>query len=124
MAIPNKETNLNLGDKTVEDLCENLGLDGDNITGALKHIDNWEEFSTTNNTGNFLPLYFEEAKGKPDGTINCLLKGTGVNAKKPKSVDPKDGLFVFKISNNDNTIEITQEGKTTRTLTLTKVTLN
>ena len=125
MAIPSGETSLNLGEKTVQDLCENVSLDGDNVTGALKHIEGWQEFSSKSdeNTGNFLPLYFEEAKGQPKGTVKCELKGTGAKVKKPVSVDEKDGLIVFQIHNKDNTIEITQEGKETRTLKLSELEL-
>ena len=119
MAIPSGETSLNLGEKTVQDLCENLSIEGDNVTGSLKHIDNWTEFSKTDNSGNFIPLYFEEAKGQPKGTVKCELKGTGVKLKKPVAVDEKDGLIVFQVHNKDNTIEITSEGKETRTLILT-----
>ena len=125
MAIPSNETSLNLGEKTAKDLCENVNLDGDNVTGALNYIEGWKEFSSKSdeNTGNFLPLYFEEAKGQPKGTVKCELKGTGVKLKKPVAVDEKDGLIVFQIHNQDNTIEITQEGKETRTLNLTGLTL-
>ena len=119
MAIPSGETSLNLGEKTVQDLCEDLSIEGDNVTGSLKHIDNWTEFSKTDNSGNFIPLYFEEAKGQPKGTVKCELKGTGVKLKKPVAVDEKDGLIVFQVHNKDNTIEITSEGKETRTLILT-----
>ena len=110
---------MNLGEKTAQDLCENVSIEGDNVTGSLKHIDNWTEFSKTDNSGNFLPLYFEEAKGQPKGTIKCELKGTGAKTKKPVAVDEKDGLIVFQIHDKDNTIEITSEGKETRTLKLT-----
>ena len=121
MAIPSGETSLNLGEKTAQDLCENVSLDGNNVTGALNHIENWTEFSkdSSENTGNFLPLYFEEAKGQPKGTVKCEIKGTGVKLKKPVAVDEKDGLIVFQVHNKDNTIEITSEGKETRTLILT-----
>ena len=125
MAIPSGETSLNLGEKTVQDLCENVSLDGDNITGALNHIENWKEFSSKSDeqTGNYLPLYFEEAKGQAKGTVKCELKGTGAKVKKPVSVDPKDGLIVIQVHNKDNTIEITQEGKETRTLNLSELDL-
>ncbi len=117
MAIPSNETQL-LGEKTVQDLCENLSIEDNNVTGSLKHIDNWTEFSKTDNSGNFLPLYFEEAKGQPKGTVKCQLKGTGAKLKKAVAVDEKDGLIVFQVHNKDNTIEITQESKETRTLNL------
>ena len=123
MAIPSEETSLNLGEKTVQDLCDNVSLDVDNVTGALKHIENWTEFSKTDNSGNFLPLYFEDAKGQAKGTVKCEIKGTGVKLKKPVAVDEKDGLIVFQVHNKDNTIEITSEGKETRTLTLKDLTL-
>ena len=125
MAIPSNETLLNLGEKTVQDLCENLVIEGNNVTGALKHVENWTEFSSKSdeNTGNFLPLYFEEAKGQAKGTVKCELKGTGAKVKKPVSVDSKDGLIVFQIHNQDNTIEITSKGKETKTLTLTSLEL-
>ncbi len=125
MAIPSNETSLNLGEKTVQDLCENLSIEGDNVTGSLKHIEGWKEFSSKSDeqTGNYLPLYFEEAKGQPKGTIKCEIKGTGAKLKKPVAVDEKDGLIVFQIHNKDNTIEITSEGKETRTLILTQLEL-
>ena len=125
MAIPSNETSLNLGEKTVQDLCENVSLDGDNVTGALNYVENWAEFSSKSdeNTGNFLPLYFEEAKGKAKGTVKCELKGTGAKIKKPVSVDSKDGLIVFQVHNQDNTIEITSKEKETKTLTLTSLEL-
>lgn len=124
VSVPSGETSLNLGEKTVQDLCENLSIDDTgNVTGALKHVENWTEFSKTDNTGNFIPLYFEEAKGQPKGTIKCELKGTGAKLKKPVSVDEKDGLIVFQVHNKDNTIEITSEGKETKILTLTSLEL-
>ena len=124
VSVPSAETSLNLGEKTVQDLCENLNIDEEgNVTGSLKHIDNWTEFSKTDNSGNFIPLYFEEAKGQPKGTIKCELKGTGAKLKKPVAVDEKDGLIVFQVHNQDNTIEITSEGKETKTLNLSKVEL-
>lgn len=125
MAIPSRETSLNLGEKTVQDLCDNVSLDVDNVTGALKHIENWTEFSNKSDeqTGNYLPLYFEDAKGQAKGTVKCEIKGTGVKLKKPVAVDEKDGLIVFQIHNKDNTIEITSDGKETRILTLKDLTL-
>ena len=123
MSIPSAETSLNLGEKTVQDLCENLSISGDNVTGSLLYVENWTEFSKTDNTGNFLPLYFAEAIGQPKGTIKCELKGTGAKLKKPVSVDEKDGLVVFQIHDTDNTIEITSEGKETRTLNLSQLDL-
>ena len=123
VSVPSRETSLNLGEKTVQDLCENLNIEDDNVTGSLKHIDNWTEFSKTDNSGNFIPLYFEEAKGQAKGTIKCELKGTGAKLKKPVAVDEKDGLIVFQVHNKDNTIEITSEGKETRTLNLSQLEL-
>ena len=118
VAIPSGETSLNLGEKTVQDLCENLSIEDDNITGTLKYVKDWTEFDKTDNTGNFIPLYFEEAKGQAKGTVKVELKGTGAKLKKPVAVDEKDGLIVFQIHDKDNTLEITQEGKETRTLIL------
>ncbi len=117
---------MNLGEKTVQDLCENLSIDDTGkVTGALKHVTNWTEFSSNEDekTGNYIPLYFEEAKGQAKGTVKCEIKGTGVKLKKPVSVDSKDGLIVFQVHNKDNTIEITSEGKETRTLILTDLEL-
>ena len=124
MAIPSGETSLNLGEKTVADLCENLSIEGDNVKGTLKYVKEWTEFSKTDNSGNFLPLYFEEAKGQAKGTIKVELKGTGAKLKKPVAVDEKDGLIVFQIHDKDNTLEITQDGKEKRILNLTGLTLN
>ena len=122
MAIPSNETQL-LGEKTVQDLCENLSIENDNVKGTLNYIENWTEFSKTDNSGNFIPLYFEEAKGQPKGTIKCEIKGTGAKLKKPVAVDANDGLIVFQVHDKDNTIEITSEGKETRTLILKELTL-
>ena len=108
------------GEKRVSDLTTDLSLQGNDYKGSLNHIENWSEFSTdpSDNTGNFLPMYFEEAKGQPKGTIKVELKGTGAVVKKPVAVDEKDGLIVFHIHNKDNTLEVTQEGKKTRALTV------
>lgn len=107
----------------MNDLVENLVLDRDTPSGSLKYVKNWVEFDKTDNSGNFLPLYIEEAKGQPKGTIKCELKGTGAKLKKPVAVDEKDGLIVFQVHNKDNTIEITSEGKETRTLNLSQLDL-
>ena len=125
VSIPTGETPTNLGEKTVQDLCDNVNLEDDNVTGALNHIENWKEFSskTDEQTGNFLPLYIEEAKGQEKGTVKCELKGTGAKVKKPMAVDEKDGLIVLQIHNVDNTIEITSEGKKTRILNLSQLDL-
>ncbi len=104
-------------------MYENLVIRNDNAIGALKYVENWEAFDFSDNSGNFLPLYFEEAKGQAKGTVKCELKGTGAKLKKPVAVDPKDGLIVFQIHNNDNTIEVTSEGKNTRTIKLTDLEL-
>ena len=106
-------------------MCTNLSLEGNKPTGTLNYVENWTEFSSKEDekTGNYIPLYFEEAKGQAKGTIKCELKGTGAKVKKPVPVDPKDGLVVFQIHNKDNTIEITQEGKETRTLVLNELEL-
>ena len=122
LSVPAGDTQL-LESKQVNELCENLAIDGDNVTGSLKYVENWTEFDSTDNSGNFLPLYFEEAKGQAEDTIKCELKGTGAKLKKPVAVDAKDGLIVFQIHNTDNTIEITQSGKETRTLNLQQLDL-
>ncbi len=123
VSVPSEETSLNIGEKTVQDLCENVSIEGNNVKGSLKHVENWTEFSKTDNSGNFLPLYFEEAKGQAKGTVKVELKGTGAKLKKPVAVDEKDGLIVFQIHNKDNTLEITQEGKEARTLNLSQLDL-
>ena len=104
-------------------MCENLSVEGDNVKGSLKYVENWTEFSKIDNSGNFLPLYFEEAKGQAKGKVKVELKGTGAKLKKPVEVDEKDGLIVFQIHDKDNTLEITQEGKETRTLKLSELEL-
>ena len=90
---------------------------------SIKYVENWTEFDKTDNSGNFLPLYFEEAKGQAKGTVKVELKGTGAKLKKPVAVDEKDGLIVVQIHNKDNTLKITQDGKETRTLVLNKLEL-
>ena len=100
-----------------------MSIEGDEPTGTLKYVENWTEFDKTDNSGNFLPLYFEEAKGQAKGTVKVELKGTGAKLKKPVAVDEKDGLIVVQIHNKDNTLKITQDGKETRTLVLNKLEL-
>ena len=104
----------------MSDLTKDLSLEGNDFKGSLNHIENWKEFSSKSDeqTGNFLPIYFEEAKGQPKGTIKVELKGTGANLKKPVAVDEKDGLIVFQIHNKDNVLEVTKEGSQTRILTV------
>lgn len=119
MAVPSQETNL-LDDKRVSDLTTDLSLKGNDFQGSLNYITGWSAFSTdpADNTGNFLPLYFEEAKGQPKGTIKVELKGTGAVLKKPVDVDSNDGLIVLHIHNKDNTIEVTQSEREKRILTV------
>ncbi len=110
-----------LGDKNISDLQEDISLDGNKVLGISKYVENFTAFNESNakeQKGNYLLLQFDEAIGKPDGTVKFLLKGSDVNQKKAKSVDPKDGRILLLIHNNNNEIEITQDEKETRTLTL------
>lgn len=119
VSTPVEKTEL-LG-KQVEDLQENINIsDNGDVTGTLKYINSYESFNK-GAKGNFLALYFEEAKNGED--VMCELKGTGAIVKKPKAVDKSDGLMVFNVHNKDNTIEVTCEGKTTRVLNLSGLTL-
>ena len=70
VAVPDQNTQL-LGTIKVSDLSTDLSLEGNDFKGSLNHVENWTEFSkdTSDNTGNFLPMYFEEAKGQTKGTV-------------------------------------------------------
>lgn len=111
-------------DKQAQDLQSDIVIDEDDgITGTLNNIDSWNAFNTdpSDNTGNFLALYFPEALNGEK--ITCEIKGTGAVVKKPVQVDTSDGLIVLHIHNSDNTIEVVSEGKTTRTLKCTQLKL-
>ena len=114
LEIPTNATSTSLGTKTVGDLQENVVIKGNNISGSLKYLSNFDEFSK-GAKGNFLALYFPEATTT---TITCELKGDGAKLKKPVTVDQKDGLVVFQIANINQTIEVVSDGKSTRTLRL------
>ena len=119
--VPDGSAVTTLGEKTVEEFQENISINPENsIQGSLKYLESFEEFSK-DAKGNFLALYFPEAKA--DTVITCELKGDGSKVKKPVAVDSKDGLIVLQIANKNQTIEIVSEGKTTKTLTLTDLEL-
>lgn len=119
--VPDGATVTTLGEKTVEEFQENITISPENsIQGSLKHLESFEEFSK-DAKGNFLALYFPEAKA--DTVITCEVKGDGSKLKKPVAVDQKDGLIVLQIANTNQTIEVVSDGKTTKTLTLTELDL-
>lgn len=119
--IPDGATVTTLGEKTVEEFQENITISPENsVQGSLKYLASFEEFSK-DAKGNFLALYFPEAKA--DTTITCEVKGDGAKLKKPVAVDQKDGLIVLQIANKNQTIEVVSDGKTTKTLTLTDLEL-
>lgn len=119
--VPDGATVTTLGEKTVEEFQENVTISPENsIQGSLKHLESFEEFSK-DAKGNFLALYFPEAKA--DTVITCEVKGDGSKLKKPVAVDQKDGLIVLQIANTNQTIEVVSDGKTTKTLTLTELDL-
>ena len=119
--VPDGATVTTLGEKTVEEFQENVTISPENsIQGSLKHLESFEEFSK-DAKGNFLALYFPEAKA--DTVITCEVKGDGSKLKKPVAVDQKDGLIVLQIANTNQTIEVVSDGKNTKTLTLTELDL-
>lgn len=119
--VPDGATVTTLGEKTVEEFQENITISPENsVQGSLKYLASFEEFSK-DAKGNFLALYFPEAKA--DTTITCEVKGEGAKLKKPVAVDQKDGLIVLQIANKNQTIEVVSDGKTTKTLTLTDLEL-
>ena len=119
--VPDGATVTTLGEKTVEEFQENITISPENsVQGSLKYLASFEEFSK-DAKGNFLALYFPEAKA--DTTITCEVKGEGAKLKKPVAVDQKDGLIVLQIANINQTIEVVSDGKTTKTLTLTELEL-
>ena len=115
VVIPDDNTKLNLGDKTVADLQGTITIDEDNLSGEVKYLANFDEFAK-GEKGNFIALYIPEAKA--DKVVTCEMKGDGSVVKKPVAVDPKDGLIVLQVHNINQTLEIVSEGKTTKTLTL------
>ena len=119
--IPDGATVTTLGNKTVGELQDNVkvGILND-VSGSLKYLASFEEFGK-GAKGNFLALYFPEAKAGE--TVTCEVKGDGSILKKPVTVDPKDGLIVLQIANTNQTIEVVSDGKTTKTLTLTDLDL-
>ena len=119
--VPDGATVTTLGEKTVEEFQENVTISPENsIQGSLKHLASFEEFGK-DAKGNFLALYFPEAKA--DKVITCEVKGDGSKLKKPVAVDQKDGLIVLQIANKNQTIEVVSDGMTTKTLTLTELDL-
>ena len=76
------------------------------ITGTLKHVTGYTDFSSVANeqTGNFLAINVDVPKGAKASLI-------GVVNTTPKDIT--DGKVVFKVTNKDNpfTIRITADGK-------------
>lgn len=110
--------------KKVEELQKDIVINENNkISGTLNHITDYEEFSSNKEeqTGNYLALYFPEAK--EGSTITCEIKGEGAVVKKPIEVDKSDGNIVLKIANKEQTIEVVCEEKETRTLDLSELEL-
>lgn len=121
VAIPSGE-DVALGSKYVKDLQENIVISGDNVTGTLKYVTEFTEFSESEQEkqeGNYLVIKVEEAtKGqKITGSIN----GTGASGKVVTLTN--DGILITRVSNNNNTIKLTN-GNTTKTLVLTQLKLS
>ncbi len=111
--------------KTANELQENIKIDTKGaVTGTLKYVTGYTGFSSkqAEQSGNYLALYFPEAKEGIE--ITCEVKGEGAIVKKPVKVDTEDGQIVFKIANKEQTIEVVSKEKQTKTLTLKDLVLN
>lgn len=102
-----------------DQLQEGISIDGQNkVTGTSKYLASYPKFSKSAK-GNFLALKIEEAtKGE---TVTGKITGTGATGK-TVTLD-EDGIIIFKVSNNDNKITITNE-ETSKVFDLTGLTLS
>lgn len=117
VAIPTGES-VALGTRLVSDLQENITIEDNKVKGTLKYIDNFEEFNSSNDTGNFLILKIEEAtKGKK---VTTNISGEGASGK-DKQLD-EDGIIIYHVFSTENKINITCDSAT-RTLELTDLVL-
>ena len=107
---------------SVETLQENVTVIDNAISGTSKHVESFEQFSSAEEeqSGNYLALYFPEAtRGE---TISVEIKG-GEGPHSGKATLDEDGLYVCRLTDNTCTIEVTGEGKDTKTLTLNELEL-
>lgn len=88
--------------KHTPDLAENLTIGANAITGTLKYVTGYTGFSskTAEQKGNYLPLYATVNKEGAVITIE-IVGGT----KGPVTLDA-DGLYVGRIANNEQSIQI------------------
>ena len=115
VSLPEAKADL-LG-KSLSDLQENVKINaGDVVSGTLKYVGEFDAFAK-GEKGNFLALYFEDAKAGQD--IKFQLVGNGTVMTEPRLVDKKDGQIIVKVANTDQVLVITQSGKETRTLKFT-----
>lgn len=111
--------------KTVSELQNGITINGNKITGTLKHIEKWKEFDPSKTpSGNFLALRFDNAIGKEAGTVKFKLSGSKVNHNnEEKDADTEDGITIFQIHDKDNKITVKEGEKPEIEFDLTGLTL-
>ncbi len=129
--IPSEQEKVNItipgGDQQllgmqVSNLQQDIQIGEDNVVkGTLKYVSDFTQFSQSLKDGNFLALYFPEAKAGKN--VSCEVKGSEAVLGRAVQVDPKDGTIIIKVANQQQTIDITVDGDLKRTLTLTGLTL-
>lgn len=82
--------------KTISDVQTDIQFGAGNITGTLKHIENWTQYSANPeyNTGNFIAFKVTAAAG---ATIYAGLKNP-IDPTRPEWVTDADGEFIFQVS--------------------------
>ena len=106
----------------VSNLQQDIQIGEDNVVrGILKYVSGFTQFGESLQDGNFLALYFPEAKAGKN--VSCEVKGSEAVLGRAVQVDPQDGTIIIKIANQQQTIDVTVDGELKRTLTLTGLTL-
>lgn len=92
----------NLLGKSVTDLQSDIVLGDGEITGALKHVTDYTDFSgdASEQSGNYLVLHSEATDG---ATVTVELDGS---AQEPITLDT-DGICILRISDTAQSVRIT-----------------
>lgn len=111
--VPGSE---NLFGKDVSELQENIKIRDNVVSGTLKYVKGYNDFSSIveEQSGNYLALKFDEAT-----------KGSTVKVKVTKeSTLTDDGIIVLRLKNTETPITVTIDDNEPQTLQLTGLTLN
>lgn len=111
--VPGSE---NLFGKNVSELQENIKIRDNVVSGTLKYVKGYNDFSSIEEeqSGNYLALKFDEAT-----------KGSTVKVKVTKeSTLTDDGIIVLRLKNTETPITVTIDDNEPQTLQLTGLTLN